>query len=166
RLSHDSLDCYNSGDYLRPAPIHPTGSERTMNHATHSGRTMKKVGLWWQERMPPVYNVLVMLFILSPLAVVIGASFNSGEFTSFPPKGFSLEWYAKVLTDRGFVESMYLSIRIAIAAAGLATVVGVLAAIAINRLDRWFTPTLQFLALGPLILPEVLLALGVLTLLV
>lgn len=121
---------------------------------------------WWRGRMPSVFNLLVMVFILAPLVVVVGASFNEGEFTSFPPRGFSLDWYAAVVGDPAFVASFLLSARIAVQAAVIAMVVGLFTALAINRLDRWFTPLLQFLALGPLILPEVLMGLGLLNLLV
>lgn len=121
---------------------------------------------WWQAHMPPIFNLLVILFLMAPLIVVVGASFNDGEFTAFPPRGFSFEWYAAVVGDPAFVNSFLLSGRIAVESALITMVIGLTAALAIQRLDRWFTPILQFLALGPLILPEVLMGLGLLNFLV
>lgn len=119
-----------------------------------------------ERRAPAVWNILVMVFTVAPLVVVIGASFNDGQFTSFPPHGFSLHWYHAVLTDSAFVQSFLLSVRIAVEVAVLAMLVGLCAAVAITRLPRWFGSVLQFLAIGPLVLPEVLLGLGLLNLLV
>jgi putative spermidine/putrescine transport system permease protein len=116
--------------------------------------------------MPSVFNILVMLFILAPLIVVVGASFNEGEFTTFPPTGFSFEWYARVLQDPGFVQSFFLSVRVAVQAAVLAMIIGMFASLAINRLKGKLAGVLQFLALGPLILPEVLMGLGLVNLLI
>jgi len=40
-----------------------------------------------------VFSILVYAFLLAPLLVVVLASFNSADFLSFPPRGFSLRWY-------------------------------------------------------------------------
>ena len=42
-----------------------------------------------------------LLFILAPLLVTISLSVSE-LFVSFPPKGFTLPWYGKVLADPDF----------------------------------------------------------------
>jgi len=42
-------------------------------------------------------TAMLMVFILAPLAVVIAMSVSDSYFVSFPPQGFTLKWYAKIL---------------------------------------------------------------------
>ena len=37
-----------------------------------------------------LYCLLVYAFLLAPILVVVGASFNAGNFLTFPPQGLSL----------------------------------------------------------------------------
>ena len=41
------------------------------------------------------WTTLVYAFILSPIAVILIASFTAADYTSFPPQGWSLRWYAE-----------------------------------------------------------------------
>ena len=55
------------------------------------------------------FIVLVYIFLLTPLVVVVIASFDSAEILSFPIEGFSLRWYQKFLSAEGvWVDSMVL----------------------------------------------------------
>ena len=64
---------------------------------------------------------LVYVFLIGPLLVIALASFSETKALVFPGKGFTLEWYAEVLTMTSFIESAKLSIVIAIAV--IATVI-------------------------------------------
>ena len=44
----------------------------------------------------------VMVFILAPLLVTVAISVSDTPYVVFPPRGFTLAWYAKVLQGRGF----------------------------------------------------------------
>ena len=44
---------------------------------------------------------LVVLLLAAPSLVVLGASFTAGTLVQFPPDGFSLRWYARVLAAVG-----------------------------------------------------------------
>ncbi len=54
-------------------------------------------------------TALLMVFILAPLAVVVAMSVSDSYFVSFPPQGFTLKWYAKILQDRDFLAALQLS---------------------------------------------------------
>ena len=41
-----------------------------------------------------IMAVLTMVFLLAPLVVIVLASFTPTQVVTFPPKGFSLDWYA------------------------------------------------------------------------
>ena len=42
----------------------------------------------------------MMVFILAPLLLVMAVSVSDSYFVTFPPQGFTLKWYVKVLGDR------------------------------------------------------------------
>lgn len=112
--------------------------------------------------MPAGWNLLVLAFVLTPIVVVVGASFNADEFTSFPPEGFSLRWYSEVLSSPAFMDSFWLSVKVAIETAIIAMPVGLTAALAITRTKGPLRSFVQFLSVGPLVFPQVLLGLGLL----
>ena len=47
----------------------------------------------------------ILLFIVAPLAVIVALSVSELNFATFPPKGFTLAWYGKVLSDAAFRHS-------------------------------------------------------------
>ena len=109
-----------------------------------------------------IYTTLVCLFLLGPLVVVFLSSLTRAEYVSFPPLGLSLRWYVAMFGNSEFVDSLLVSLRIAAIVAILATVTGVLAALAMTRLEfrgRWL---LHALFLSPLVVPGIVLGAAIL----
>ncbi|TDR92959.1 ABC transporter permease [Enterovirga rhinocerotis] len=100
-----------------------------------------------------VVTALAMLFILAPILVTIALSISDSPFVTFPPKGFTLGWYAKVLTDEYFLTSLVTSIEIAACATLAALILGVPAAYAVVRHPFAGSGVLQEVVLSPLIFP-------------
>lgn len=101
-------------------------------------------------------------FLLAPIVVVLVASFTAAEFVSFPPKGFSLRWYAEIARHADFLHSALLSLALAIATAVGSCAIAVPAAMALVR-HRF--PGRDFLAtvfLSPLMLPSVVIGIALL----
>ena len=67
----------------------------------------------WAKR---VFFVAVVLFLAGPIAVVAGVSVNEKKTLTFPPQGFSLDWYAQIFTDHGWRSALIASVTIALAA--------------------------------------------------
>lgn len=80
-----------------------------------------------------IVTVLVYLFIFAPLVIVLLTSFNEGSYVTFPPQGFSLKWYREVFTNKSFVTSFQLSMKVSILSTLLSLVVGVPGAYAVSR---------------------------------
>lgn len=77
---------------------------------------------------------LVFLFLLAPLIVIILASFSPTPLVVFPPKGFSLKWYANIFSSStNFFEGFVNSIKIAVIATGIDIILGVTAALSVTR---------------------------------
>jgi putative spermidine/putrescine transport system permease protein len=77
-----------------------------------------------------VVTAMLMVFILAPLAVVVAMSVSDSYFVSFPPQGFTLKWYAKILQDRDFLAGLRLSTLLALSTTLGSLLLGVPAAIA------------------------------------
>lgn len=95
------------------------------------------------------------VFLALPLVVIIGTSFTETAYLKFPPKGFTLSWYAKFLADGSYLDSMWLSVSIASVATICAAVIGVLSALVIARSDLPGKRLLNAIFLSPLILPTI-----------
>src|SRR5882757_7658800 len=76
---------------------------------------------------------LVMAFILAPLVVTVAMSISDTPYVVFPPRGFTFSWYAKVLQDPDFQESLNFSFMLAVAVTCCALMLGAPAAFAITR---------------------------------
>jgi putative spermidine/putrescine transport system permease protein len=114
------------------------------------------------NRRPSIFALVVTIVLLLPLVVVIGMSFNPGSFIIFPPEGFSLQWFSSALSNPGFMAALGLSLQIALVAMAIGLVVSVPSALAIVRTAPRVRRLVQTAVLGPLIVPEVLLGLGML----
>src|SRR5215216_1570913 len=100
---------------------------------------------------------LALGFILLPLILVTWLAFFRQEIPSFPPEGYSLQWFAAVLNNKSFVSGFVLSFQVGITATliGLALAVPASLAIARRRFrGRGFS---NALLLMPLIVPGVVL---------
>jgi putative spermidine/putrescine transport system permease protein len=80
--------------------------------------------------------VLVMIFLLAPLVVIVIASFTPTAVVTFPPKGFSVSWYANIFrSSTHFMEGLVNSLKVGLLATALDVLLGVTAALSICRYD-------------------------------
>ncbi len=109
-----------------------------------------------------LYSLVVYAFLLLPIAVVIGASLNSGEFLTFPPQGLSLRWYWAFLQNEVFMRAIRTSLWIATVAMVVSGIIGTMAAIYYVNYAGRRKEHLRVAMLSPLLLPEVLTAISLL----
>lgn len=95
----------------------------------------------------------VMIFALAPLLVIVAMSVSDTMFATFPPRGFTLSWYGKVLHDPDFIQAVSFSAGLALAATLGALALGVPAAYALVRHDIPGREVVRALLLSPLIFP-------------
>lgn len=123
-----------------------------MTSNEHSGAA------WWLQAV----TVLMMVFILAPLLVVTAMSFSDSYFVSFPPQGFTLKWYEKVLHNGEFLASLRLSALLALAATTGSLLLGVPGALALTRGNIPGAAFVTNLLLSPLIFPGLITGLALL----
>jgi putative spermidine/putrescine transport system permease protein len=100
---------------------------------------------------------LTLLYILTPLLVVIWLSFYRQEIPTYPREGYSLRWYAAGIRDARFVDGFLLSLELGILATAIGLAVGVPAALCLWRFQFIGRELLNSLLLFPLMVPGVVL---------
>lgn len=109
--------------------------------------------LWVTLRL---YVAAVMLFIIAPLVVITAVSFTPEQFLTFPPDGFSLQWYVEFFTDTSWLLALRTSLEIAALAALLSTTIGGTLAFALDRFDYRWESLIGTLGILPILLPPVI----------
>ena len=107
-----------------------------------------------------VISLLILLFMLIPILVIFINSFNSSAFLSFPPEGFTLEWYKKFASNREYKQAILISLKISTMAIITALACGIPAAYGLYRCNSSISKTLQSLFMSPLMLPGIVWAIG------
>ncbi len=107
-----------------------------------------------------VVSLLILSFVLAPILVLVISSFNSSRYFEFPPTGFTLEWYQRFAESKEYQQSLLISTRVALTAAGLGLLAGVPAAFALDRYKFHGNAFLQSVFLSPLLLPQIIWAIG------
>lgn len=103
----------------------------------------------------------VYAFLYLPLAVVVIFSFNDSLLNA-EWVGFTTHWYETLFDDSEMLNAAANSLFIAIAAASVATVLGTMAGMAMQRWRSGFLRCLPFLVLTPVAMPELLLGVSLL----
>jgi putative spermidine/putrescine transport system permease protein len=75
----------------------------------------------------------VGLYMVAPIVFVVINSFNSAAYNTFPPEGFSLQWYGTALSLPKFRGAFVNSIMVGVGATLVSLVVGTLASRALVR---------------------------------
>lgn len=109
-----------------------------------------------------IFTLMVYIFLLGPLLIIIGASFSSGNFLTFPPKGFSLKWFENILNVGMFMETLKISLGIAFLATMVALIMGIPAAYAINRYNFKGKNVLNGIFVSPVLIPGIVLGFALL----
>ena len=108
------------------------------------------------------YAAFVFTFIYLPVVVLILYSFNRDGVGGFPPRHFTLDWYRQLLADASIWDAVENSLIVAAGSVALALVLGLLAALALDRATFPGKALFRRLVLLPLILPGIITGLSLL----
>jgi putrescine transport system permease protein len=122
------------------------------------------------QRGPSLFNraslALGLAFLYAPILLLIAYSFNASRLVTVWG-GFSLKWYAILAQDDQFMDAVWVTLRVGLLAATIATVLGTLAAVALTRSGRFRGRTLfSGMIYAPLVMPDVIIGLSLLLLFV
>ncbi len=105
---------------------------------------------------------VLFAFLLLPVAIVVLASFSSTAYLTIPPQGLTLRWFAEVLDNPGYVSAILLSLKLAVASTGVATVLAVPACYALHHHWVPFSGAITSLMMSPLVFPAVVIGVALL----
>ena len=115
------------------------------------------------SRVLAAYAALVFAFIYSPIAVLVVYSFNRDGVGGFPPRHFTFDWYRQLFSsDTAIWDSVLNSLLVAAGAVLVSLLLGLLAALALDRVDFPAKALFRRLVLLPLILPGIITGLSML----
>ena len=122
------------------------------------------------RRGPSAFNRasvgLGLAFLYAPIVLLVIYSFNASRLVTVWG-GFSTRWYAALAQDGLMLDAIWVTLRVGLISASLATVLGLLAATALVRGGRFRGRALfSGMIYAPLVLPEVILGLSLLLLFV
>jgi putrescine transport system permease protein len=116
------------------------------------------------------FNVLSIvvgfLFLYVPILLLMIFSFNESKLVTVWA-GFSTKWYASLLNNEALLDAGWVTLRVGLLSATLATVLGTMAALALTRYTK-FRGRMLFsgMVFAPLVMPEVITGLSLLLLFV
>ena len=106
---------------------------------------------------------LLLVFFYAPILFMIIFSFNSSKsLTHFT--GFSLCWYEAMLKNHGMMESLYVTIIIALLATIVSTIIGTITAIGLSKSKKVLRAFVSQVNDFPIMNPEIVTAIGLMLL--
>ena len=120
---------------------------------------------WSVSNLPVIrpMGVTSLIFLYLPLLTVLVFSFNKSEDATVWG-GFSTKWYGTILENTDLIRSAKVSLSIAIPCALIAALLATGLAIGMGRATGKFQNVLRALVNAPLVLPEIVTAVGTLAL--
>lgn len=98
---------------------------------------------------------LIFAFVLAPLLMIIWASFFSDKILTFPPSGYTLDWYVRAWSIEDFSSGFVLSLKVGVLATLASIVLGVPAALSIERYPFPGRETIRQILLSPMYVPAI-----------
>lgn len=103
----------------------------------------------------------VLLFLIAPVVAVIPMSFSSSQILELIPSHFSLVQYRRFFESDDWMNALSNSLQVATGTMILATVLGVLAALALWRLPEFARRFLEGVLILPRIVPSIVFAIAI-----
>ena len=101
-----------------------------------------------------------LIFLIVPTLFIIPVAFTEAQFLSWPPRGFSTDWFADVLSSSVWINAAGTSILVGLMAAGLGLLLGVPAALAMARSRMRGQAVVFAFLVSPVVVPNIFLAVG------
>ena len=106
----------------------------------------------------------MIALLYAPILILFIFSINANTTLSFPLKGLTLDWYEKLFATPALLASVRNSLVVAVASSIVATGIGTMLAILLSRFEFRGRGLLTGLAVMPLLIPYVVLAVALLVL--
>jgi putative spermidine/putrescine transport system permease protein len=102
------------------------------------------------------WAALVVAFLWIPLAIIGVYAFNASQIQTWPITDWSTHWFSVAWHDDAVRTSLWLSVKVGLAATLIALVLGTMASFAIHRFRFFARESISFLLLLPIALPGII----------
>lgn len=120
---------------------------------------------YWRRGLA-VYAAVYMVFLYAPVILLPIFALNDSTIIAFPLTGFTTGWFGLLWTTDALHDAVWNSLIVAVATAGISTVLGAFAARAVARYRFPAQKGIMGLIMLPLVLPEIIIAVALLIVLV
>lgn len=117
----------------------------------------------WRDHALFAYAMAMLVFLYLPLVILAAYSFNDSRLNAVW-SGFTVNWYISLLHDRFVLDALSNSLIIAGVSTVVSTVLGTLAAVALNRYKFKYKSAIDGLLYLPILIPEIVMGLSMLVL--
>lgn len=117
------------------------------------------------SKVPAIVSWMLIVFMYLPIVMLVLQSFNAARFGG-DWQGFSLRWYAQLMEHRPIWIATRNSLLVAMVSTLVATVLGTLAAWALNRYNGRLQRVHFLMVYSPLVVPDILMGISLLLLFV
>jgi putative spermidine/putrescine transport system permease protein len=98
---------------------------------------------------------ITLAFIYIPLLVIAIYAFNGGTTLKWPLDSVTTKWFSEAIHDSAARDAFVTSIKVGLAATGIALILGTLASFAVSRHRFFGRETVSFLVVIPIALPGI-----------
>src|SRR5262247_1196428 len=100
-----------------------------------------------------VWVALVLLFLFTPIVLILVYAFNASNIQTWPIAGLSLRWFGSAFANEEIRTALALSLKASVIATAIALVLGSAAAFAVHRFTFFGRETVSFFVVLPIALP-------------
>jgi putative spermidine/putrescine transport system permease protein len=108
-----------------------------------------RIALW-------AWTALVIAFLWIPILIILVYAFNGSVLQTWPINSWTFHWFSVAWNDHEVRDSLWLSVRVGLAATAVAVVLGTAASFAIHRFSFFGRESISFLLLLPIALPGII----------
>lgn len=112
------------------------------------------------------YAAFFLFFIYAPVLLLPLFSFNDSQYVALPLKGFTTRWYAEMWAAEQLQGALFNSLKVATVVSIVATVLAMLAALALTRYRVPGRSVISGTIVLPLVIPGIILGVSILVVMV
>jgi putative spermidine/putrescine transport system permease protein len=107
-----------------------------------------------------IYAWIVIAVLLVPIIAFVPMAFTKSTFLSFPPQGFSLQWFEQFVESPLWLGAMIRSFGIGLATAAITVLMASSAALGLARSRSRLAGAVFLLFLTPMVVPSIVIAIA------
>ncbi len=113
-----------------------------------------------RNRLLAVLGPAILAFLALPTFVVVPISFSAAKYLSFPPPGWSLQWYERYFGSPEWTTATLRSFQVALLTMAAATALGTAVALALRRQFRG-KQLVNLALIAPLVVPVIITSIAI-----